>query len=107
MATSMVNKICLMLTLPININNSDVAPVRSALDKLAGIIKAQIISTGIMTGKNPFLKSLITSCFLLNILDKYMNKANLAKSLVCMVKLIMGNLIHLLPSLILAPKNKV
>ena len=45
--------------------------------------------------------------FLLNILDKYMNKANLAKSLVCMVKLIMGNLIHLLPSLILAPKNKV
>ena len=81
-ATSMVSKICLMLTLPININNNEVAPVNNAFDKLAGMINAQIISTGIITGKNPFLKSLITSCFLLNIFDKYINKANFAKSLV-------------------------
>ena len=82
MATNMVNKICLILTRPINISNNEVAPVKSALDKLAGIINAQIIITGVITGRNPFLKSLITSCFLLNILDKYINKANLAKSLV-------------------------
>ena len=82
MATSMVNKICLILILPININNSEVAPVNNAFDKFAGIINAQIMITGVITGRNPFLKSLITSCFLLNIFDKYINKANLAKSLV-------------------------
>ena len=107
MATRIVNKICLILILPINISNNEVAPVKSAFDKFAGIINAQIINTGVMTGKKPFLKSLMTSCFLLNILDKYINKASLAKSLVWMVILMIGNLIHLLPSLILAPKNKV
>ena len=106
-ATKIVNKICLILTLPMNISNNEVAPVKSAFDKFAGIINAQIINTGVITGKKPFLKSLITSCFLLNIFDRYINKANLAKSLVCIVKLIIGNLIHLLPSLIFAPKNKV
>ena len=57
------------------------APVNNAFDKLAGMIKPQMMNTGIITGKNPFLKSLMTSCFLLSTLDRYMNKANLATSL--------------------------
>ena len=80
-ATPIVNKICLKLTLPINNKSNEVAPVNNAFDKFAGMIKPQIINTGIITGKNPFLKSLITSCFLLSTLERYINKANFATSL--------------------------
>ena len=64
-----------------NINNKDVAPVNNALDKFAGIINPQINNTGQNTGQNPFRKSLITSCFLLNTREIYINKANFATSL--------------------------
>src|SRR6478735_238644 len=106
-ATPIVKKICLMLTLPINISNKAVAPVSNAFERLAGIISAQIISTGVTTGRNPFLKSLIVSCFLLSNREIYINNANLARSLVCTVILIIGSLIQRLPSLIFAPNNKV
>ena len=76
------NKMCFMLTRPMNNNNIAVAPVSNAFDKLAGIINAQVITIGIMTGKKPFLKSFITSCLRLNCRERYMNNASLAKSLV-------------------------
>ncbi len=53
-ATPMVSRICFRLTLPININSKDVAPVNKAFDRFAGIINAQIINTGVTTGINPF-----------------------------------------------------
>ncbi len=81
-ATHIVNSICLKLTRPINNNSSDVAPVSSAFDKLAGMINIQVNATGIINGKKPFLKSFITSCFRLNCRDKYINSASFAKSLV-------------------------
>ena len=80
-----------------------------ALEALRGAdFKPEIdAATGQITGRNPFLKSLIMSCFLLSRRARYIKSASLARSEVCMVMLIMGNLIHLLPSLIFAPKNKV
>ena len=90
-----------------NINNNEEAPVSNALDKLAGMIKEQVSNTGIITGKKPFLKSFITDCFLLKVLDMNINKASFAKSLDWKVKCIIGNLIHLLPSLIFVPQISV
>src|SRR5687767_7099763 len=90
-----------------NINNRLVAPVSMAVDRFAGAINTQMISTGMITGRKPFLKSLITFCFLLNNLPRYMNKASIARSDVWNVRLINGSLIHRLPSLSLTPKNKV
>ena len=43
-----------------------VAPINKAVERFAGAINKQIIATGMITGKNPFLKSFITSCFLLS-----------------------------------------
>ena len=65
---------------PINISSNEVAPVNNALDKLAGNINAHVASTGQITGKNPFLKSLITSCFLLSVREMNIKSASLAKS---------------------------
>ena len=62
-AIPMVAPICFILTLPMNISSKLVAPINNAVDRFAGAISIQIIPTGIMTGKKPFLKSLITSCF--------------------------------------------
>ena len=79
-AMAIVTKICLVLTLPININNMLVPKMSNEVDKFAGAINKQINTTGMIIGKNPFFKSLITCCFLLNILLMYMNNANFAKS---------------------------
>ena len=106
-ATPMVSKICFALARPMNRSMRQLAPNNKAVDKFAGAMSIQMIATGIITGKNPFLKSLITSCFLLNNLARYMNKASRARSDVCMVMLISGSLIQRLPSFILTPKNKV
>ena len=75
-----VASMCFVFTLPININMKLVPAINNAVDKFAGAIKMQTIATGIMTGRNPFLKSFITSCFLLNSLLKYINSASLARS---------------------------
>ena len=45
-------------------------------------INAQIIATGAINGMKPFLKSLMTCCFLLSCLARYMNSASFARSLV-------------------------
>ena len=50
------------------------------MDKIAGAIKIHITATGIMMGRNPFLKSFITFCFRLNCLLMYINKASFARS---------------------------
>ena len=71
---------CLMLALPIKSKIRLVAPVNKAVDRFAGAIKAQIITTGAISGKNPDLNCLIVSCLLLNCLLKYINNASLARS---------------------------
>ena len=96
-----------MLTRPINNNNMLVAPTSNAVDRLAGAISMQMIPTGTMTGRNPFLKSLITSCFLLSKRLRNMNNASLARSELWKVRLMIGNRIHRLPSFNFTPKNKV
>src|SRR5689334_13453377 len=106
-ASPATNKICFGLARPINNNIKQLDPNNNAVDKLAGAINRQIIATGNIIGRKPFLKSLITSCFLLNNLARYMNNASFARSDVCMVRLIKGNLIQRLPSFILTPKNNV
>ncbi len=42
-------------------------PINNAVDKFAGAINAQIIRTGMINGRNPFLKSLITFCLRLKL----------------------------------------
>jgi len=102
-----VYKICFVLTLPMNINKRLVPKISIAVERFAGAISIQIIATGTMMGKNPFLKSLITFCLRLNCLLIYMNKASLARSEVWKVILITGNLIHLLPAFNCTPNNNV
>src|SRR5689334_14283831 len=103
----MVAPICFILTRPMNINNKLVAPTNNAVDKLAGAIKTHVTTTGIITGRKPFLKSFITSCFLLSILPKYINNASFAKSEVWKVRLMIGSFIQRLPSFKVTPKNNV
>ena len=91
----------------INNNTKQLAPSNNAVERLAGAISKHIIATGIIIGKKPFLKSFITSCFLLSKRARYINNASLARSDVCMVILMNGNLIHRLPSFILTPKKSV
>ncbi len=59
------------------------APSNNAVERFAGAINTQTMPTGMINGKNPFLKSFITSCFLLISLARYMNKASFARSDVC------------------------
>jgi hypothetical protein len=56
-AINVTNNKCLILALPINSNNMLVAPVRRAVERLAGAINAHISTTGVITGRNPDLKS--------------------------------------------------
>ena len=77
-ATPIANKMCLKLTRPINISNKEVAPVNNAVERFAGAINTQTTATGMIIGKKPSLKFLITSCFLLKTLEIYINKASLA-----------------------------
>ncbi len=106
-AMPIVIKICFVLALPINNKTRQLAPSNNAVERLAGAINMQTSAIGIMIGRNPFLKSFIMSCFLLISLARYMKRASLARSEVCMVMLIRGKRIHLLPSFIRTPKNKV
>ena len=55
-------------------------PVNNAVERFAGAINTQIIPTGMINGRKPFLKSLITFCLRLSCLDIYMNKASFARS---------------------------
>ena len=102
-----VYRICFVLTLPINISNKLVPKIRMAVDKFAGAISMQMMPTGTMIGKNPFLKSLITFCLRLNCLLMYINSASLARSDVWKVMLMTGNFIHLLPAFNCTPNNNV
>ena len=52
----------------------------AAVEKLAGKINVQIKIAGMMTGKNPDLKCLIYSCFLLSTRARYMIRKSLATS---------------------------
>src|SRR5690242_7976644 len=98
---------CFKFTLPINIKSKAMPPMSKEVERLAGAINTQIIPTGIINGKNPFLKSLITFCLLLNSRLIYINKASLARSEVWKVRLITGSLIQRLASLIWLPYNNV
>ena len=98
---------CLVLTLPMNINIKLVPPINNAVDKFAGATNITIMATGIIIGKNPFLKSFITACFLLSCLLKYMNSASFARSDVWNVMLMIGSFIHRLPAFNCTPKNNV
>ena len=60
------NNMCFVFARPINMSIKLVAPTSKAVDKFAGAISAQIIMTGVMIGKKPFLKSLITFCLRLS-----------------------------------------
>ncbi len=106
-AAPMVSIICLALALPMKSRSIQLAPSNRAVDRFAGAINAQVMITGVITGRKPFLKSLITSCFLLISLARYMNRASLAKSDVCIVRFNIGSRIQRLPSFIRTPKNKV
>src|SRR5690606_20494514 len=106
-ATIMVNKMCFILALPINNNSNEVAPTSNAVERFAGAINPHTKITGNIRGRYPFLKSLITSCFLLIVLARYINKASFARSEVWKVWLIIGTLIQREPSFSLTPKNKV
>ena len=79
-AILIVSNKCFALARPMNINIMLVAPINNAVDKFAGAINMQTIATGISTGKKPFLKSFITSCFLLSNRLRYMNSASFARS---------------------------
>ena len=63
---AIVSKICFVFTLPINIISMLVPPISNAVDKFDGAINKQIITTGVIIGRNPFLNSLITVCLRLN-----------------------------------------
>ena len=105
--TPIVAKICFEFTRPININKILVPAINMAVERLAGAISTQIMPTGIMMGRNPFLKSFITLCLRLSCLLMYMNNASFAKSEVWKVMLITGSLIQRLPAFNCTPKNKV
>ena len=80
MTIPIVRMRCLPLILPMNISIIQVAPMSRAVERFAGAINRQTTATGRITGKNPFLKSFISSCFLLSSRLIYIIKASLARS---------------------------
>jgi hypothetical protein len=77
------------------------------VERLAGAMSMQVMAMGMITGRNPFLKSLILFCLRLSSFARNMKRASLARSDVCMVMLIIGRRIQRLPSFMVTPKNKV
>jgi len=63
-----------------NIKTKLVVKRIAAVEKLAGKIRRHIIKTGITTGRNADLKSLITSCLFVSIRAKYIMSVSLARS---------------------------
>jgi hypothetical protein len=83
------------------------APNSKAVERLAGAISMHVIPTGSITGRKPLLRSLILVCLRLSNRARNIKSDSFARSEVCIVKLMIGSLIHRLPSLSVTPKNKV
>ena len=89
--------------LPTNIRIIQVANRTAAVEKFAGKIKAQVISTGSIIGINADLKSLILSCLIDNARATNRINASLARSDVWKDKLIIGSVSQRLASLRFVP----
>ncbi|MBA7577287.1 hypothetical protein ES708_19134 [subsurface metagenome] len=98
---------CFILILPINISKSEIPKIKAAVDRFAGRINTQIITTGIMTGKNASLKLFISPCFIDNTLAIYIIRASLAKSDVWIVNPSPGKVSQRVAWLKFVPRNRV
>ncbi|MNY43936.1 hypothetical protein D3C86_1789210 [compost metagenome] len=74
------NRMNFMGIRPMKNIKQQVAPKSKAVDRFAGAISPQIISTGNSTGKKPFQKLPITFCFRLSWRARKVKMASLAKS---------------------------
>ena len=103
----MSEKMYFRLMRPINIRTRHVTNKIAAVEKFAGKIKIVTAMTGIITGRNPFLKFSTSSCFLLSTLARYMMRNNFAISELWNVRLTIGTVSQRLASFRLVPETSV
>ena len=96
-----------MLMRPMNISTRQVTKRMAAVEKLAGRIRIVTITTGMITGRNPFLKSCTSSCFLVRTLARYMISTSFATSELWKVRLTIGTVSQRFASFRFVPEISV